>query len=62
MLATETSPQEAIAAWDNAALRVKDAEDQATLVEWEALERMSRAEAENAMVLASAHEDAKSLI
>jgi ketosteroid isomerase-like protein len=45
--------------WDSAALRVKDVEDWAALVEREALERVSRVKAENATVLASAHEDAK---
>jgi hypothetical protein len=53
MLTTETSTQEADVARDSAALRVKDAEDQATLAE-----RVSRAEAENAAVLASTREDA----
>jgi hypothetical protein len=46
----------------SAALHVKEAEDWATQVEREALERVSRAEAENAMALASAHGDVKSLI
>jgi CYTH domain-containing protein len=62
MLATEISAREATVAWDSATLRVKDAEDRATLVEREALERMSREEAENAMVLASAHEDVEGLV
>jgi hypothetical protein len=38
MLATETSAWEVIATWDSAALRVRDVEDQAALVEREALE------------------------
>jgi hypothetical protein len=53
MLTTETSTQEADVARDSAALRVKDAEYQATLAE-----RVSRAEAENVVVLASTREDA----
>jgi hypothetical protein len=46
---------------DSAALHAKDMEDRASLVESEALERVSRAEAENAAVLASTHEDAEGL-
>jgi hypothetical protein len=46
---------------DSAALRVKDAEDRATLVEREALERVSRVEAENTTTLASARGDAEGL-
>jgi hypothetical protein len=41
---------------DNATLRVKDAEDQVTQAEGEAPERVSRVEAENVVVLASARE------
>jgi hypothetical protein len=59
MLAVETSAQEAAAAQDNATLHVKNAEDRDALVEREALERLLRVEADNAMVLASACEDAK---
>jgi hypothetical protein len=59
MLATETSAREAAVARDNATLRVNDAEDWATLAKREALERVSRVEAENAAVLASACEDAE---
>jgi hypothetical protein len=62
MLAAETSVQEATAAQDSAALRVKDAEDRAALVEKEALQRMSRVKAKNAVVLASAREDVEGLI
>jgi hypothetical protein len=62
MLAAKTSAREASAVWDTAALHVKDAVDRATLAEREALERMSRAKPENAMMLASAHEDAKGLV
>jgi hypothetical protein len=47
---------------DSAPLRGKDAEDRAALVECDAMERVSRAELENAMVLASACEDAKGLV
>jgi hypothetical protein len=36
---------------------VKDVEDRATLVEREAQERLSRAEVESTVVLASAHEE-----
>jgi hypothetical protein len=53
--------REASMAWDNATLCVNDAEDWAALVEREALERVSRVEVENAMMLASAHEDAEGL-
>jgi hypothetical protein len=52
-LTTETSAYEAIAAWDSAALHVKDVEGQAALAG-----RVSRAEAENVTALTSAHEDA----
>jgi hypothetical protein len=41
LLATETSAQEAAVARDSTNLRIKDAEDQATLVEGEALEQVS---------------------
>jgi hypothetical protein len=41
LLATETSAQEAAMARDSTNLRIKDAEDQATLVEGEALEQVS---------------------
>jgi hypothetical protein len=49
-------------AQDSAALCVKDVEDRATLAEREALEMVLRVEAKNAVVLASAHEDAKGLV
>jgi hypothetical protein len=42
-------------------LRVNDAEDHGALAEREALERVSRAEEENAMMFASACEDAEGL-
>jgi hypothetical protein len=58
-LATETSAWEAATAWGSTALHVRDVQDWATLVEREALERVSRAEAENATMLASAHQDAE---
>jgi hypothetical protein len=48
--------------WDSTTLRVKDAEDRAALTERKAWERVSRVEAENAMVLASTHNDAKGLV
>jgi hypothetical protein len=41
LLATETSAQEAAMAWDSTNLHIRDAEDQATLVEVEALEQVS---------------------
>jgi hypothetical protein len=41
LLATETSAQEAAMAWDSRNLHIRDAEDQATLVEGEALEQVS---------------------
>jgi hypothetical protein len=47
---------------DRATLHVMDAEDRATLVERVALEKVSRVEAENAVVLASAHEDAEGFV
>jgi hypothetical protein len=62
MLAAETSTREAVAVWDGSALCVNDAEDCATLAVREALERVSRAEAENAATLASTHEDAKGFV
>jgi hypothetical protein len=62
MLAAKTFAQEASAARDSASLHVKDAEDQAALVEREVLERMSRAEAKNATMLVSAREDAEGLV
>jgi hypothetical protein len=61
MLVGETSAQEAVAVQDSTTLRVKDAEDQATLVKREALERVLRAKAENATALASAREDVEGL-
>jgi hypothetical protein len=61
MLVGETSAQEAVAVQDSATLRVQDAEDQATLVKREALERVLRAKAENATALASAREDVEGL-
>jgi hypothetical protein len=45
VLAVETFAQEAAVTRDSATLCVKDAEDQTTLVEMEALERVSRVEA-----------------
>jgi hypothetical protein len=62
MLDAETSAREASAMQDSAALRVKDAVDRATLAEREVMERMSRVEAENTAVLASAHGDAEGLV
>jgi hypothetical protein len=62
VLAAKTSTQEATVMWDNTALHVKDAEDWATLVEREALERVSRVEAENAVVLGSVYEDVEGFV
>jgi hypothetical protein len=47
---------------DSSALRVKDVEDRAALVKREALERVSRAEAENTTTLAFAREDVEGLV
>jgi hypothetical protein len=62
VLDAETSAQEAATAWDRAVIHVKDAEDWAALVEREARERVSRVEAENAIMLASTHKDAECLV
>jgi hypothetical protein len=61
MLAAHTTAMLAAAVQDNATLHVKDAEDQATIAQREVLEWVSRAEAENATALASAHEDSEVL-
>jgi hypothetical protein len=61
MHAVETSTREAAVARDSTTFHFKHAEYRAALADREALERVSRAEAENAMVLASTHEDAKGL-
>jgi hypothetical protein len=61
VLAIETSAQEVTVAWDGANLHIKDAEDWAALAEREALERVSRAEAENSTALSSARADAEGL-
>jgi hypothetical protein len=62
VLATETSALEAAVVWDSITLHVEDVKDQTTLAEREAWERVSRVEAENDAVLASAREDAKGLV
>jgi hypothetical protein len=62
MLAAETSVHEAMAAWHGSALRIKDAEDWATLMERETLEKVSRVEVENATVLSSTHEDVEGFL
>jgi hypothetical protein len=49
-------------AWDNTTRRAKDEEDQVTLVEREALERISRVEVKNGTVLASAREDVEGFV
>jgi hypothetical protein len=61
MLTTKTSTWDFVVAQDSVALHVTDAKDRATLIEREALERVSREEAENAMTLASTREDAEGL-
>jgi hypothetical protein len=60
--AAATAVQEAAAVRESIDLRVKDVEDQATLAEREALERVSRVEAENAVALVSAREDAEGFV
>jgi CYTH domain-containing protein len=62
MLSTEAFAQEATVAWDGVTLRIKDVEDRAALVLREALERVSRVEAENSVALASARDDAEGLV
>jgi hypothetical protein len=57
VLAVETPIREPATAWDSATHRVKDAEDQTALEKREAIERVSRADAENITTLASTHED-----
>jgi hypothetical protein len=61
MLNAEASTREAATTRDSATLHVKDTEGWAALAEREALERVSRAEVENATTLASVCEDAKGL-
>jgi hypothetical protein len=51
--------QEAAVAWDSTSICIKDVEDRAALVEREARERVSRVEAYNAVMLASAREVAE---
>jgi hypothetical protein len=51
VLVVETSAQEAAMVWDSIALCVKDVEDQSTLAEGVALEKVSGVEAENATTL-----------
>jgi hypothetical protein len=62
VLGAEASALEAAVAWDSTAVRVKDVEDRAPLAEREARERVSRVEAENATMLASARKDVESLV
>jgi hypothetical protein len=57
VLTAKASAWEAAMAWDGATLRIKDAEDRATPAEREALEWVSRAEADNSVELASARDD-----
>jgi hypothetical protein len=46
-------------AWESATILIKDAEDQAALVEREARDRVSRLEVESAVMLTYAHKEAK---
>jgi hypothetical protein len=62
ILAVDTSTQEVATVRDSVALHAKDAEDWATLAEREALEKVWRVEAENAMALASTHEDVEGFV
>jgi BMFP domain-containing protein YqiC len=62
MLTAETSGREAATVCDSATLHVKDAKDWAALVEREALEMVSRAEADNTVALASAREEAEGIV
>jgi hypothetical protein len=62
VLIAKTSAQEVAASRDSAALHVKDVKYQATLVEREALESVSRVEVENVAALASARKDAEGFI
>jgi hypothetical protein len=62
VLAMKTSAQEATMAWDSTTVDIRDAEDQSTLSEREAREMGSRVEAENAAMLAYAHEDTEGLV
>jgi hypothetical protein len=62
VLDAETSAQEATTPWGSAVVRIRDTEDQATLVERAARERVSSAEVENAAAQASTHEDVEGLI
>jgi hypothetical protein len=62
MLVVETSVQEAATAWDCATLCIKDAEDWATLMKRENLEKESRVEVKNVAELASACEDANGFV
>jgi hypothetical protein len=61
VLTAKASAWEAAMAWDGATLRIKDAEDRATPAEREALEWVSRAEADNSVELASARDDVEGL-
>jgi hypothetical protein len=62
ILVVETSAQEATATWDSVVIRIKDAEDRATLAEREVQETVSRVEAENAAMIASSCEDVEGLV
>jgi hypothetical protein len=61
VLAAKVSARESAVAWDSATFHVKDVEDWVALAEKEALERVSKAEAENATVLATASKDTEGL-
>jgi hypothetical protein len=51
VLATETFARETATTRDSANLRIKGAEDQAALADWEALEQVSRVEVANSTAL-----------
>jgi hypothetical protein len=57
----EASTKEVTATWESTAALVRDAENWASMVEREARERVSIVEAESAIVLASAFEEAEGL-
>jgi hypothetical protein len=62
MLTARTFAREATVVWDSTNLRVKGGEDWTPMMERETLERVSRAEAKNGVVLAFAHEDADGFV
>jgi hypothetical protein len=61
VLVARTSTQETAVVQDSATVRIKDAEDRDALAEGEALEQVSRAEADNSVALTFAHADVEGL-